>query len=118
MMIEKPVSAVIIKGLTKRYGSFTAVKQIDMEIHKGEVFGSLGPNGAGKTTTLECLEGMRKINDGSLMVAGLNPQTDGSMLRKKLGVQLQSSALPDNIRVGEALKLICAFLEGQKFART
>ncbi len=109
MMIEKPVSAVMIKGLTKRYGSFTAVKQIDMEIHKGEVFGLLGPNGAGKTTTLECLEGMRKINDGSLMVAGLNPQTDGRMLRKKLGVQLQSSALPENIRVGEALKLICAF---------
>lgn len=101
--------AVSVKGLVKRYGSFTAVKQIDLEIRKGEVFGLLGPNGAGKTTTLECLEGMRRIDGGSLRVAGYDPQADGKTLRKKLGVQLQSSSLPDNIRVDEAIQLVCAF---------
>lgn len=101
--------AVSVKGLVKRYGSFTAVKQIDLEIRKGEVFGLLGPNGAGKTTTLECLEGMRRIDGGSLRVAGCDPQADGKTLRKKLGVQLQSSSLPDNIRVDEAIQLVCAF---------
>ena len=101
--------AVSVKGLVKRYGSFTAVKQINLEIRKGEVFGLLGPNGAGKTTTLECLEGMRRIDGGSLRVAGCDPQADGKTLRKKLGVQLQSSSLPDNIRVDEAIRLVCAF---------
>ncbi|RIE10249.1 ABC transporter ATP-binding protein [Candidatus Cryosericum hinesii] len=102
-------SAVSIKGLVKRYGSFTAVNGIDIEVGRGEVFGLLGPNGAGKTTTLECLEGMRKANGGKLRVAGCDPQSDQRELRSKLGVQLQSSSLPDSIRVGEAIALICAW---------
>ena len=55
--------AVSVKGLVKRYGTFTAVKKIDLEVRRGEVFGLLGPNGAGKTTTLECLEGIRKLTE-------------------------------------------------------
>jgi len=102
-------SVVSIKGLVKRYGSFTAVNGIDIEVGKGEVFGLLGPNGAGKTTTLECLEGLRKTNGGQLRVAGCDPQCEERKLRSKLGVQLQSSALPDSIRVGEAISLICAW---------
>jgi ABC-2 type transport system ATP-binding protein len=102
-------SMVSIKGLVKRYGSFTAVNGIDIEVGRGEVFGLLGPNGAGKTTTLECLEGMRKSDGGRLRVAGCDPQTDERKLRRKLGVQLQSSALPDCIRVGEALSLISSW---------
>ncbi len=101
--------AVKVEGLVKRYGSFTAVKKIDLEIEKGVVFGLLGPNGAGKTTTLECLEGMRRIDAGHIRVAGCNPQSGGRQLRKKLGVQLQSSSLPDNIRVDEAMQLISSF---------
>jgi ABC-2 type transport system ATP-binding protein len=101
--------AVSIKGLVKRYGDFTAVSQISLDVRKGEVFGLLGPNGAGKTTTLECLEGMRKIDGGTLLVAGCHPQADGRSLYKKLGVQLQSSSLPENIRTDEALQLVCAF---------
>lgn len=102
-------SMVSIKGLVKKYGSFTAVNGIDLEVGKGEIFGFLGPNGAGKTTTLECLEGLRTANGGSLRVAGCDPQKDGRKLRRILGVQLQSSSLPDSIRVGEAVSLICAW---------
>lgn len=100
---------VSIQGLVKHYGSFTAVNGITLEVGRGEIFGLLGPNGAGKTTTLECLEGMRKISGGSLRVAGCDPQTDEKKLRRRLGVQLQSSSLPDSIRVGEAVSLICAW---------
>lgn len=102
-------SVVSIKGLVKKYGSFTAVNGIDIEVKRGEVFGLLGPNGAGKTTTLECLEGMRKADCGNLSVAGCNPQSEERKLRRKLGVQLQSSSLPDSIQVGEAISLICSW---------
>ena len=74
-------SVVSIKGLVKKYGSFTAVNGIDIEVKRGEVFGLLGPNGAGKTTTLECLEGMRKADCGNLSVAGCNPQSEERKLR-------------------------------------
>ncbi len=102
-------ATVSIQGLVKRYGSFTAVNGINIEVGRGEVFGLLGPNGAGKTTTLECLEGMRKADGGRLSVAGCDPQTEERKLRSKLGVQLQSSALPDSIQVGEAISLIGAW---------
>lgn len=101
--------AVAVSGLTKRYGKITAVDHISFEIGQGEVFGLLGPNGAGKTTTLECLEGLRNADAGSLLVAGCNVQTSGKELRKKLGVQLQSSSLPNSIRVDEAIKLVCCW---------
>lgn len=106
-------SVVSIQGLIKQYGSFRAVDGINLDVKIGEVFGLLGPNGAGKTTTLECLEGMRKIDGGTLCVAGCNPETRKRELRKKLGVQLQSSSLPDNILVKEALQLVCEYGGGQ-----
>ncbi|MEY8001995.1 ABC transporter ATP-binding protein [Clostridium sp. Mt-5] len=102
-------SIILIKGLVKRYGSFTAVNGLDIEVKKGEVFGILGPNGAGKTTTLECLEGIRKSDGGKIRVAGCDPEADERKLRNKLGVQLQSSSLPDSILVGEAISLIGAW---------
>lgn len=102
-------SAVSIKGMVKRYGSFTAVNGIDIEVSRGEIFGFLGPNGAGKTTTLECLEGIRKVSSGMLRVAGCNPQQDGKKLRHLLGVQLQTSSLPESILVGEAMSFICSW---------
>ena len=102
-------SIVSIKGLVKRYGTFTAVNGIDIEIKQGEVFGLLGPNGAGKTTTLECIEGMLKPSGGKIIVADCDSQREEAKLRHKLGVQLQASALPDSILVGEAISLICAW---------
>jgi len=100
---------VYVQGLIKRYGSITAVNDISFKVKKGEVFGLLGPNGAGKTTVLECLEGIRQPDGGTLSVGGCNPQPDSRQLRKILGVQLQSSSLPDGIRPGEAMELICAW---------
>jgi len=102
-------SIISVKGLIKRYGSVVAVNGISFEVKKGEVFGLLGPNGAGKTTILECLEGIRKPDGGTLSVGGCDPQLDGRKLRQILGVQLQTSSLPDGIRPGEAMALVCAW---------
>lgn len=101
--------AVTVKDLVKKYGNNTAVNGVSFTVKAGEVFGLLGPNGAGKTTTLECLEGMREADGGALNVAGCDPRKDGRALRRKLGVQLQASSLPDSIRVDEAMGLICAW---------
>lgn len=100
---------VIVKDLVKRYGTFMAVDGISFDVRPGEVFGLLGPNGAGKTSALECIEGMRKIDGGRILVAGSDVGSGGKGLRKKLGVQLQSSALPDTIRAVEAMSLICSW---------
>lgn len=102
-------SVVSVQGLIKRYGTITVVDNISFEVKKSEIFGLLGPNGAGKTTTLECLEGMCKSNGGTLCVNGCNPQLDRRKLHQTLGVQLQSSSLPDEIRPGEAMSLICSW---------
>ena len=100
---------VSVQNLLKTYGSTTVLHEISFEVNEGEVFGLLGPNGAGKTTTLECIEGIRKADSGSILVAGCNPGHDEGKLRSRLGVQLQSSSLPDNITVSEAMALICAW---------
>jgi ABC-2 type transport system ATP-binding protein len=102
-------SIVSVQELVKKYGPFTAVNGLSLEIQRGEVFGLLGANGAGKTTTFECIEGLRAISDGNIRVAGCNPQTEPHKLRKRLGVQLQSSSLPESIRIGEAIELTCAW---------
>lgn len=100
---------VEVQALVKRYAAVTAVNGISFKVKKGEIFGLLGPNGAGKTTTLECLEGLRRPDGGTVRVGGVDPQTDVRKLRKLIGVQLQNSSLPDGIRPGEAMALICAW---------
>ncbi len=98
-----------VKNLVKRYGSFAAVDGVDFDIFDGEVFGILGPNGAGKTTMLECIEGLRVPTLGSISVAGLHPLCNRRKLRKTLGVQLQTSALPEVMLAHEAMTLVCAY---------
>ncbi len=100
---------VQVQGLTKRYGAITAVDDVSFAVRRGEVFGLLGPNGAGKTTTIECIEGLRQPDAGSIRVLGLSPLEDGYELRQRMGVQLQTAALPPRIKVGEALDLFSAF---------
>ncbi|OGO77963.1 MAG: ABC transporter [Clostridiales bacterium GWB2_37_7] len=104
----KPI--VQVEGFTKFYGSNKVIDNISFEIYPGEIFALLGPNGAGKTSTLECIEGIRKATAGKLRVSDLNPEKDFKKIRKRLGVQLQASALPDIITVEEAMKMFCLYL--------
>ena len=102
---------VRVQDLVKEYPAVRAVDGISFEVHRGEVFGMLGPNGAGKTTTIECVEGLRRADQGSIQVLGLDPQKDGYQLRERIGVQFQSAALPERIKVWEALDLFSAFYQ-------
>jgi ABC-2 type transport system ATP-binding protein len=94
-----------VDGLTKRYGAHLAVDDVGFTVTEGEIFGILGVNGAGKTTTVECLQGLRRPDGGHMRVLGLDPRTAGSQLRALVGSQLQASALPDRLRVDEAVRL-------------
>ena len=103
------VAAITADNLRKVYGDTVAVDSIAFEVHEGEIFGMVGPNGAGKTTTIECIEGLRRPDGGSARVLGMDPQRDAYTLREHIGVQLQEAALPDRIKVWEALDLFAAF---------
>jgi ABC-2 type transport system ATP-binding protein len=100
---------VEVTDLRKRYGSTVAVDRISLAVGRGEVFGIVGPNGAGKTTTVECMEGLRRPDGGTVRVLGLDPQRRGDELRQRIGVQLQQAALPARLRVWEALDLYASF---------
>ncbi len=100
------MNAVIdVEGLRKVYGSTLAVDDVSFQVAPGEIFGLLGPNGAGKTTTVECLQGLRHPDGGHVRVLGLDPWAQRSALRRRIGSQLQESALPDRLKVWEALDL-------------
>jgi ABC-2 type transport system ATP-binding protein len=101
--------AVTVQHLVKRYGHLVAVNDVSLAINEGEIFGIIGPNGAGKTTTVECISGLRAPNSGSVSVYGLSPQKDRDKMRDFVGVQLQESALPPRIKVGEAVRLFASF---------
>jgi len=100
---------VEVKNFRKTYADFVAVDQISFDVFQGEIFGLLGPNGAGKTSTLECLEGLRKPSAGSMRVVGLDPANEFPKLKNQIGVQLQSSGLPESITPDEAMKFFCAY---------
>lgn len=100
---------VSVKGFTKRYGETVAVKDISLEVHKGEIFALLGPNGSGKTSTLECLEGIRRPDGGDLRIAGIDPTRHSRRLRNLIGVQLQTSALPAAMTVEEAMLFFSSY---------
>jgi len=104
------VTAVIeVQNLHKRYGDTVAVEDVSFTVQEGEIFGILGPNGAGKTTTVECIEGLRTPERGTISVLGLDPRRDRAEMAQRLGVQLQDGQLPDRLRVGEALELYSSF---------
>ena len=107
--MSEPVIAV--EHLRKRYGATVAVDDVSFEVRSGEIFGLLGPNGAGKTTTVECLQGLRRADGGTLRVLGLDPGTQGVELRGRIGSQLQESGLPPRMRVWEAIDLFTSVAE-------
>jgi len=96
---------VTVRGLRKAYGSRVVVDGLDLDVPAGEIVGLIGANGAGKTTTVECIQGLRKPDAGILRVLGYDPVTQATELRPLIGSQLQDSALPDRLRVAEAVEL-------------
>ncbi|TDC06101.1 ABC transporter ATP-binding protein [Nonomuraea longispora] len=103
------MAVIDVAGLTKRYGGHTVLNGVSFSVEEGEIFGLLGPNGTGKTTTVECVEGLRRPDSGTIRVLGLDPIGDGRALRERIGVQLQHTELPDNIKVWEVLDLYATF---------
>jgi ABC-2 type transport system ATP-binding protein len=98
-------SVIQVSGVRKTYDSTVAVDEVSFEVHDGEIFGLIGPNGAGKTTTMECIEGLRKPDRGSISVLGLDPFRQVYKLQDRIGVQLQQAQLQKRIKVWEAVDL-------------
>jgi ABC-2 type transport system ATP-binding protein len=103
------MNVIEVTNLVKRYGDRTAVDGVSFTVEEGEIFAILGPNGAGKTTTVESIGGLRTPDSGTIRVHGLDPRHDRDELRRIVGVQLQESELPDQIRIAEAMDLYAAF---------
>ena len=99
------IPVISVSRLGKRYGRTTAVRDVSLEVFEGEIFGLIGPNGAGKTTTMECVEGNRVPDAGTISVLGLDPQRDANALRQRIGVQHQEAQLQKRIKVWEAVDL-------------
>lgn len=100
---------IAVGDLHKSYGQKEVLKGVSFTIHAGETFALLGVNGAGKTTAIECVEGLRRPNSGDIRVCGLDVAKALPEVQKLLGVQLQSTALPDTMTPGEAMRLFCAW---------
>ena len=94
-----------VERLTKRYGDVVAVDGVDLSVTSGEIFGVLGLNGAGKTTLVECAQGLRRPDAGSVRLLGRDPGRERSALAERVGSQLQDSNLPERMRVSEAVRL-------------
>jgi len=99
------IPVIAVSNLGKRYGRTVAVDDVSLEVFEGEIFGLIGPNGAGKTTTMECVEGNRVPDKGSISVLGLDPRRDANALRQRIGVQHQEAHLQKRIKVWEAMDL-------------
>jgi ABC-2 type transport system ATP-binding protein len=100
---------VEISHLRKTYGNLVAVDDVSVSVAQGEIFGILGPNGAGKTTAIECAIGLREPDAGTIRLLGLDPRADRDELHQVVGVQLQASAFPAKLRVGEILDMYRSF---------
>lgn len=103
--IQQNTQVVTVRGLRKAYGGRVVVDDLDLDVAGGEIVGLIGANGAGKTTTVECLQGLRRPDAGLVRVLGLDPVREAARLRPQIGSQLQASALPDRLRVAEAIEL-------------
>ena len=109
VVTSEPV--IRVQALRKSYGRTLAVDGVSFEVARGEIFGLIGPNGAGKTTTMECVEGLRAPDSGSIAVLGLDPVRDVRALQERIGVQLQEAQLQKRITVREAIGLWAALYQ-------
>lgn len=100
---------ISVSHFRKTYNGQTAVDDLSFQVTKGEIFGLLGPNGSGKTSTLETLEGIRQGDGGELQVLGMDPGRNPQKLMARVGIQLQTSALPGSMTVREAMRFFCAY---------
>ncbi|MFD8204817.1 ABC transporter ATP-binding protein [Streptomyces sp. NPDC059695] len=103
-----PTAAVLVRGVSKRYGDRQALDDVSLEIHRGEFFGLLGPNGAGKSTLIEIMEGLRRADAGTVAVFGESPWPRNTALLPRLGVQTQSSAFFVRQTAHEHLRTVAA----------
>ncbi|HEX3134074.1 MAG TPA: ABC transporter ATP-binding protein [Planctomycetota bacterium] len=102
-------AAVEVTDLVKRYGAIEAVRGVSFSVATGEIVGLLGPNGAGKTSALECVIGLRQADGGNISVCGIDACRNQTAMRERIGVQLQATALPEQMRVREAIALFASF---------
>jgi ABC-2 type transport system ATP-binding protein len=109
-----PEPVISISGLRKSYGEAEAVRGIDLEVMRGEVFAFLGPNGAGKTTTVEILEGYRRRSGGEVTVLGEDPERAGREWRERIGIVLQSGRLDPYLTVRESLGLYAGYFRAPR----
>jgi ABC-2 type transport system ATP-binding protein len=108
---------VSVRSLRKRYGNHEAVRGIELEVRRGEIFAFLGPNGAGKTTTVEILEGFRHASDGSVEVLGADPWHARSSWRERIGIVLQESEAEPGLTVRECLQLYAGYYRAPREVR-
>ena len=108
-----PSPVVTVRALSKRYGRTVAVADISLDVFEGEIFGLIGPNGAGKTTTMECIQGSRHPDGGTISVLGLDPRRDSTALRRRIGVQHQEAQLQKRIKFWEAVDLWASLYDRQ-----
>ena len=104
-------SMINVNNVTAAYGALTALKGVSLDVQKGEIFGLLGPNGAGKTTLLASVEGLHKPKQGEVYVGGISVQTDPAATKRQLGIQLQKTALLDDLTVAELVEVYAALYE-------
>src|SRR5215470_7668566 len=110
--------AIVAEDLHKYYGKTRAVDGISVQVPAGEVFGMLGPNGAGKSTTIEMVEGLRVPDAGSVSVLGLRQPKEARSIKRRIGIQLQTTSLYPRLTVSEILDLFRSFYDGQKTVPT
>ena len=109
-----PSSIVTVRSLAKRYGRVVALADVSLDVYEGEIFGLIGPNGAGKTTTMECIQGSRRKDGGTISVLGLDPHRDAMALRRRIGVQHQEAHLQKRIKVWEAVDLWASLYDRER----
>ena len=106
-------AAILIEGMVKSYGPVRALRGVNLEVRRGEIFGFLGPNGAGKTTTIRCLLDLIRPDGGRARVLGIDPQVDPVTVRRRVGYLPGELRLEDNLTVEQLLRFLNRLRGGQ-----